>query len=94
MVTPAAATGTRATVSAKVKYLMHLHGHMTQTDLARAIGLSQSAVSDKLNEHYPWTTDDLDALAAYFGVPAADLVTKLPRLDSNQQPAGYRLHAA
>lgn len=91
-------SGTAAIVSANVRYLMATRG-VTQMQLGAAMNLSQTAISKRLRGVTPWDTTDLDKLAHIFGVAAPHLTAKgphpdwsaapgLPRLDSNQQPAG------
>jgi predicted transcriptional regulator len=45
-----------------------------QIDVARIVGLSQQAVSDRLNDVRPWRTRDLQRLAEHFGVTVAQLL--------------------
>lgn len=58
---------------------------LTQTDLARALGMSQVAVSDRYRGRTPWTLGEIEALTRVLRVRLEDLL--LPRLDSNQQPS-------
>ncbi len=51
----------------------------------------QPWVSRRLSARTPLTVDDLERIAAALRVPVDHL---LPRLDSNQQPAGYPARAA
>jgi transcriptional regulator with XRE-family HTH domain len=46
---------------------------VTQTALAKDLGMGQSALSERLNGLVPWTIDDLYKVAARFGVPVTDL---------------------
>ncbi len=90
-------------VSAEVRAWAARHG-LRQKHLSEILGISQPQVSARLNGHLPWNTDEIDALAAAFGIepgdlmrtppqgiPTAAVLSKLPRLDSNQQPAGSLL---
>lgn len=77
--------------------------NVPQVRVAQALGLTQQAVSQKLGGHRPFTLDDLEVIAPLVGMSADELVGggrtprplnpvgasvgKLPRLDSNQQPA-------
>jgi hypothetical protein len=61
-------------VTEVVSLLMRLRGDR-QHDLAAVLGVVRPAVTARLNNRSPWALDDLDALAAYFGVtPATFLV--------------------
>jgi predicted transcriptional regulator len=73
-------------ISNNVKIWMVQRG-VTQTQLGQAMQLSQAAISYRLKGRTPWDTTDMDKLRRIFGVSAAELVSALPRLDSNQQPA-------
>ena len=63
---------------------------MSQTRFALAMGMSRTAVSQRYSGHTPWTVDEMQRAARLFGMRPADLLVVLPRLDSNQQPSGYR----
>lgn len=41
----------------------------TQQDLSRILKVAQPSISRRLNGKHPFDTDELDKLAAYFGVP-------------------------
>jgi transcriptional regulator with XRE-family HTH domain len=73
-------------ISGNVKTWM-AQREVTQVQLARAMELSQAAISYRLKGRTPWDAVDMDKLRRIFGVSAAELVSVLPRLDSNQQPA-------
>jgi transcriptional regulator with XRE-family HTH domain len=74
--------------------------HISQTDFARVLGITQSALSLKLRGQRPFFAQELrmvadvleinlDELAPHVDVApfrAALVDTSLPRLDSNQQP--------
>lgn len=83
---PANPESTKMIISANVRRLM-AERSVTQTDLARAMGLPQPSISKRLRGVVAWDAEDLDRLVEAFGVPIEGLV--LPRLDSNQQPADY-----
>ncbi|NGN63169.1 helix-turn-helix domain-containing protein [Streptomyces sp. A7024] len=46
----------------------------TQTDLARGLRLTQGQVSRKQTGHGKWSIEDLDKLAAHYGIKASDLL--------------------
>lgn len=48
---------------------------MTQAEMAELLGVSQGSISARLNGHAQFTLDELDVLAARFGIDAADLLT-------------------
>ncbi|MGH3466671.1 MAG: helix-turn-helix domain-containing protein [Thermocrispum sp.] len=67
-----------------VAALLYVTGE-TQRDLAGGIGRGQPEVSRRQSGTSAWTLDDLDRLAAHFGIAAGDLlcgadhaVTQLP----------------
>ena len=45
-----------------------------QSDVARALRVSQPAVSQRLNGHVPFTLADLEALAELLGIDVAELL--------------------
>ncbi|MBN9325943.1 MAG: helix-turn-helix transcriptional regulator [Cellulomonas sp.] len=59
--------------SAAVREALHARG-LRQQDLAVVLDLSQQAVSDRLRGRTPFTLADLDRIAAYLGVPMAELL--------------------
>jgi transcriptional regulator with XRE-family HTH domain len=59
-----------------------------QKDLARTLKIDPSQVSGRMRGRIAFTLDDLAILARLFDVEPGELLPKLPRLDSNQQPAG------
>ncbi len=74
---------------------------LRQKHLSEILKISQPQVSARLNGHLPWNTDEIDALADAFGIEPGDLMrtppqgisaaailARLPRVDSNHQPAG------
>lgn len=62
-----------------------------RTQLAVALGVSQSWVSNKLNGHRGWVLEDLALLETCFGMPAAAFLVpqfgERARRDSNPQPS-------
>jgi transcriptional regulator with XRE-family HTH domain len=64
-------TQERVTTSVRVEMALRREH---QSDLARALGLTQTSVSARLNGRTRWSVDDLDKLAEHFGVTVADLV--------------------
>ncbi len=80
-------------VAGNVRALMARRG-VSQHQVADVLGLSQTAVSKRLRGVTPWDVNEMGTLAEAFGVPIAVLLEggdRLPRLDSNQQPAGFDL---
>ena len=72
----------------------------TQVEFGRALGISQNQITRRWKGVINWQLDELDDVAALLGLTVTDLITpprgglgyeKLPRLDSNQQPADYTL---
>ncbi len=55
-----------------------------QSDLARALGIANSAVNARWMGGRQWQLEDLDAIAKAMRVPVDRLL--LPRVDSNHQP--------
>lgn len=80
-----------AIVSNNVRALSALH-NISQKELAKAIGIDQSSVSQRWRGKRQWQLEDLAKVAAVLGITPWELVTplgdieKLPQLDSNQQP--------
>lgn len=56
-----------------------------QVHLARALGITQTAVSRKIRGDRPWSAREVMAAARLLKVPTTAL---LPRPDSNGEPAG------
>lgn len=79
-----------AIVARKVRGRLAEH-EKTQHDAAAVLGLSQAAVNRRLKGRVDFTASELWRLSRWLEVPLLDL---LPRLDSNQQPAGYPALAA
>ena len=72
---------------------------VSQTDLARALGVNQSTISLRWRGIREWTLSDIEVVARYLRTTTSVLLTgtsagdrpggerELPRLDSNQQPS-------
>jgi transcriptional regulator with XRE-family HTH domain len=73
-------------VGALIHQLM-FRRRVTQTQLAAELGIGQSTISAKLHGKVGVSIEDLYTIARVLDVDPGDL---LPRLDSNQQPSGYR----
>lgn len=90
-----APTTTRETladvVSRNIRTLMALRG-ISQIRLADEVGISQTGVSKRLRGVTPFDLNDLERIAQVLDVRPIDLLNadllKLPRRDSNLQPAG------
>lgn len=61
---------------------------LTQTDVAHALGMAQSAVSARWRGARQWQLEDLERVAALLRVQPAALLR--PRQDSNLQPTVVR----
>lgn len=48
--------------------------HISQVELAQVLQVSKMTVSDRFRYVSPWTLDDLDVLADFFGVPVGVLL--------------------
>ena len=57
---------------------------LTQTELARALGMSQVAVSDRHRGRTPWTLNEIEAVAQLLGTTTSKLCAIR---DSNPEPA-------
>ncbi len=66
-----------SSISEQVEDLLRSRG-VTQVELARVLYLSQPSVNARLHNRVPWTTGDLERLAAHFDVDVADLL--MPRV--------------
>ena len=77
-------------VAEEVRALM-ARRRISQEVAAQAIGRSQSYMSRRAKGEMPFDVTDLERLAKLLDVPVTQL---LPRLDSNQEPAGYGRHLA
>lgn len=62
---------------------------LSQADISRALHVPRSWVSTRYRGVARWTIGDVERVADLLGLPPSRLFV-LPRLDSNQQPAGYR----
>lgn len=57
---------------------------MSQAALGKLLGISQAAVSARLTGATAFTLDELDTLAAFFGVDARDLMgSPVPRQEGS-----------
>ncbi len=59
----------------------------TQADFARALGLSESALSQKLNNHSEWTHIEMVRACGLLGVPVSEinLYFFTPEVEKTQQ---------
>ena len=92
-------------VGARINALMW-HKRVSQRTVANALGIAQGGVSRRLRGQTEISVGELFVFAQLLGVTPAELVSDngpatlsisvtgpsgvLPRLDSNQQPSGYR----
>ncbi|MFJ4007548.1 helix-turn-helix domain-containing protein [Streptomyces sp. NPDC090023] len=60
-------------VRAATAALMQITGE-SQTDLATALGISQTQISRRQSGHAAWSLTDCEALAAHYGIDALDLL--------------------
>ena len=77
-------TSLNAQIAVEIRVLCARKG-LSQTELARRIGVPQPTFSRRMRGDVAFDTFDLQAIAAALEVKVSDL---LPQLDSNQQPAG------
>lgn len=56
-------------ITAVTRVLMALDGGMTQTQLARKVGVDKAVISKSFKGFRPWKIEDVEALAAVFDVP-------------------------
>lgn len=96
-------TGVQARVRTSVKGLLALAG-LQQKDLAAPLGTTPNNISAKLVGRNKFSLEEIEMLAEFFGVDVVDLLDPdrwrpkgggprgggLLRLDSNQEPAGFR----
>ncbi len=88
------------TFSDRVRKALHISGY-SGNDLADSLGVARSTVTNWMNGHTHPRRRDVQGIAEFTGVPVEWLETgktptesldgegyALPRLDSNQQPAG------
>lgn len=59
------------TIAANVRAEVARFG-LTDAEFAADLGMTAMSVSRRLNGHTPFTTAEVDAIAAYFGVPVGD----------------------
>jgi transcriptional regulator with XRE-family HTH domain len=69
-----ASTVSREAVAAEVRAWMGRR-RVSQTALAKQLGISQAAISRRLNSEVPFDLDELFAMADYFGVAPSDLLS-------------------
>ncbi|MFF7401780.1 helix-turn-helix transcriptional regulator [Streptomyces sp. TR1341] len=60
-------------VRAATAALMHITGE-SQTDLATALGISQTQISRRQSGNAAWSLTDCEALAAHYGIDVLDLL--------------------
>lgn len=79
-------TGSRyaAAVAGEVRAMMARRQRLNK-DLAKHLGVSAMWVSRRMSGEVPWDVAELSSVAGFLGCSVTDL---LPRLDSNQKPAG------
>lgn len=82
-----------AVISENTTLLLHRAGDQKQS-LALALGIEPSSLSHKLKNRRPWTATEIDAIARRYRVSHSALFTKLPHLDSNQEPIVSRFDIA
>jgi transcriptional regulator with XRE-family HTH domain len=78
----------RQRVSENVKVLMARRG-VRQPQIMAILGMSQAAVSRRLNGQHPWDIDELERISEAFEVPVTELVwaPQSPRPDQpNEGP--------
>lgn len=66
-------SATNSAVTAEVGAWMGRRGRMSAKALARELGWSYGYLNRRLNEVTPWSTDDLEAVAAVLDVPVVAL---------------------
>lgn len=49
---------------------------LTQSELARALGVSRMAVSDRYRGRTPWTLDELEVVGAILGLEPAEFLAR------------------
>lgn len=81
---------TVATIAANIRAEIARRG-MKDGEFAVAFRMTPMSMSRRLSGNTPFTTSEVKRAADYFGVPVASLFEpQLPRLDSNQQPIGFK----
>lgn len=66
-----------ARTGANIRAEMARH-KVSQTTLAAHLGISQASLSDRIRGKVPVDVNELDALAEFFGVPAAAFIASVP----------------
>jgi transcriptional regulator with XRE-family HTH domain len=66
-------TNITAAAAAAVREALRSRG-LRQADLAAALAISQQAISDRLTGRTSFTLEDLEHIAAHFGIPVAELL--------------------
>lgn len=56
-------------ITAVTRILMAFRGGMTQSDLARLMGVDKAVISKSFKGFRPWKIEDVEALADVFDVP-------------------------
>jgi hypothetical protein len=77
-----------AAIGANVRAEIARHGR-TQQGAGTVLHLPQGSVSKRISGDTDWKVSELLILADWLGVTVDDFLVGLPRLDSNQEPAGY-----
>lgn len=72
-------TAAREAIASEVRALMGRH-RVSQTGLAAVLGMSQSALSRRLNAEQPFDADELLAIARFFKVNVTQLLSEATRL--------------
>lgn len=66
-------------ISSVVRALLGWHDE-TQTALAKVLGMSQQALSARINGQRPWSASDVAILARHFKIPAGTFYEGLQNL--------------
>ena len=78
-----------ATIATSIAVLAALHGEK-QSDLAKALGMTDYQLSRRLNLKARWTPDELDAIAEHYRIPVGLLFTPADQLLERLLVAGYK----
>ncbi len=62
----------------------------SQVQIAETLGISQSALSNKLHGKRPWFAAEIDAMAGRYRVTPGSLFKELPHQDSDLEPIVFR----
>lgn len=81
---PQAPTGLAQCVAENIR-LEAARRNVSQGRLAHALGTSQPVISERFRGKRMWPLDDLERVAALFGLDVEDLMRR-PRPDSNREP--------